>query len=527
MRFARSGRSSKKILNHSVAQATFEQMESRRLLSGTVDVWSGAGGDGLYTDATNWVGGVAPTAGQAVQFPASATSTNVVINGVESLGTTEIDASYNISASNGGSINLAGSLTTTVGDVNISAPIVLGGTEVFEANDQALMNITGGISDGGNAFGIIKQGNGEVELAGTADTYTGETTGGGGILIDTTPLASPIGSHVGTTIYGSSSATEIDGYDGIFSPATFNVSTNTAAPATLTLTNGIDYAVPSSAGSINFLIGGPTNSSQIDATGGSVNLDDVSFSSTVVSGYTPTTGDVITLIHNQTGQPITGTFNGLAQGATVAVGGKDYTISYTGGSGHDVTLTAEGAVAGPVITSSTTSTSTHGRTASLNVVATDSGKGGTAGLTYTWTATTLPKGGKQPTYSHNGNNAASSVSARFYKAGTYTLLVTVKDESGRTTTATATVVVGQKATAITVTPTTAKVAPKHHKQYTATVLDQFGHTFNTAQAITWLVPSGGAKINSAGLFTAGSKKEKVSVEAKDGTLTAIVSASVT
>src|SRR5207244_8657071 len=47
---------------------------------------------------------------------------------------------------------------------------------------------------------------------------------------------------------------------------------------------------------------------------------------------------------------VTGTFAGLPQGATVAVGGLGFTVSYTGGSGNDVVLSFAGPVATPRVT---------------------------------------------------------------------------------------------------------------------------------------------------------------------------------
>jgi autotransporter-associated beta strand protein len=46
------------------------------------------------------------------------------------------------------------------------------------------------------------------------------------------------------------------------------------------------------------------------------------------------------LIHETGTRAISGTFAGLPQGAHLTVGGRQYTIDYAGGSGHDVVLTA-------------------------------------------------------------------------------------------------------------------------------------------------------------------------------------------
>jgi hypothetical protein len=261
---------------------------------------------------------------------------------------------------------------------------------------------------------------------------------------------------------------------------------------------------------------------------GTINLNNANFSTTVVDGYTPAPGDVITLIHNNTGTAITGTFLNLPQGATTTIGGTNYTISYTGGSdGRDVTLTAPGTAANPDIVSHTTLTSTHGFSVAAAVVATDTSTGGTAGLTYTWTAVHLPSGAKTPTYNVNGTNSAKNITARFYKDGTYILQCLVKDKSGSTATADVTVVVSQKATSIKLEPHGASIAKRKTKQFTATVLDQFGHALRTVPTIAYSVPSGGGTISDTGLFLAGATAEKIEIEAKDGTLAAIVDAKIT
>jgi hypothetical protein len=60
---------------------------------------------------------------------------------------------------------------------------------------------------------------------------------------------------------------------------------------------------------------------------------------TLSTTYTGNAGTVFTIIDNQGSSAISGTFNGLAEGAAVLVNGRAYQISYTGGNGNDVTLT--------------------------------------------------------------------------------------------------------------------------------------------------------------------------------------------
>ena len=53
-----------------------------------------------------------------------------------------------------------------------------------------------------------------------------------------------------------------------------------------------------------------------------------------------TSGNVYTIIQNDGADAVIGTFAGLAQGATVSTAAGDFTVSYIGGDGNDVTLTA-------------------------------------------------------------------------------------------------------------------------------------------------------------------------------------------
>ena len=54
-----------------------------------------------------------------------------------------------------------------------------------------------------------------------------------------------------------------------------------------------------------------------------------------------TSGTVFTIIDNTAATPITGAFGNLANGSTVVVGSNTYLVSYTGGTGNDLTLTVQ------------------------------------------------------------------------------------------------------------------------------------------------------------------------------------------
>ena len=57
-----------------------------------------------------------------------------------------------------------------------------------------------------------------------------------------------------------------------------------------------------------------------------------------------------------------------------------------------------------------------------------------SGLTYTWTATSIPAGATAPVFSAGGTNAAKSATVTTWQSGSYTFLVTIADPGGGSTT---------------------------------------------------------------------------------------------
>ncbi len=72
--------------------------------------------------------------------------------------------------------------------------------------------------------------------------------------------------------------------------------------------------------------------------GGTINLAGSRLSLSL--GYTPAVGDAFTIIDNDGSDAISGTFAGLAEGAFLSVGTSVLRLSYVGGTGNDVVLTA-------------------------------------------------------------------------------------------------------------------------------------------------------------------------------------------
>jgi hypothetical protein len=72
---------------------------------------------------------------------------------------------------------------------------------------------------------------------------------------------------------------------------------------------------------------------------GTVSLNGATLNVSLNNNFAPTISQTFTLIDNDGTDAVSGTFAGLSEGANVTLGGLKFTISYTGGTGNDVTLT--------------------------------------------------------------------------------------------------------------------------------------------------------------------------------------------
>jgi len=146
-------------------------------------------------------------------------------------------------------------------------------------------------------------------------------------------------------------------------------------------------------------------------------------------------------------------------------------------------------------------------------------------LTYTWSTT-----GSVPaavSFSANGTNSAKNSTATFTRAGQYTVRVIVRDQGNKTDSSFVTVTVNQTATSMTVSPESTPVDINTTRQFTASVLDQFGVALSTQPSVSWTV-NGGGTISSSGLFTAGgSAGGPFAVTATAGNVNATATVTVT
>ena len=279
-------------------------------------------------------------------------NTNLTANGT---GTLSVTGNYSILvgtvAINSGATMLLGNGGSTNGTANQTGAVTDNGTLIFAISGAA--GQTGVISGNGT---VIQSGG----VAGTLtlnqnNTYTGGTTVSSGTLAGINSQASSITASSGSTLAPgiSSSSTGILSVSNsvtLNGNSTFNVQLNGAT------------------------VGSKYDQLNVTGSGSIISLGGANLNVTLAPGFTPPTGTAFTIINNGGSIPITVPFNGLPEGALVPLGGHPFFISYRGGSGKSVVLTAGIAATTTTVTSSV-NPSVFGQ--SVTFTATVSSGGGT------------------------------------------------------------------------------------------------------------------------------------------------------
>ncbi len=481
-------------------------------------VWTGGAGsaDRTWGNPENWQGDVVPTAGQDVDFPASVGGTTISVTTNVTVGNLSMDAShYQLSTTEANGVTptyltVDGNITATGTDLDIGN-LVLGHSATITVNAGGVLGLES-VSDGGDAYGITKEGTGDMYFD-QDSTYTGVTQVEAGTADVEGPVATSFVVAAGATLEGASTQGAITDNGGTFIPAEsgeYPFNDTSSGADSFGSGSTFDEEIAS------------YGAGKLTATGPSVSLTGCALE-IFPESFAPSVGTVYTVISNGTGSAVTGTFTGLPQGATTEADGVYYQISYDGGeSGHDVTLTAVNAP--PTVVSVMPAATTTSQTA-LSIIGADPGTDNDSDLTYTWSVAHAPSGAKPVTFGTNGTNAAQSSSAVFHKAGTYHLLCTIASTDGEFTTQLVSVRVNQVATKLELAPHKKVMAAGAKVQYSGVVLDQFKHAIATT-SISYAVETGAGTISDAGLFTAGEDPGhvviKITVDGLTGTLGATI-----
>ncbi|HRI04238.1 MAG TPA: Calx-beta domain-containing protein [Pyrinomonadaceae bacterium] len=257
----------------------------------------------------------------------------------------------------------AGSVSANAGIVNIRQ----------KTNNQQI-NLGG--ADSAVQLGLI-----DVEL----DRVTAGTMNIGDAFTGAVSVSNAITQTKLTNIFSTSTTVLTGGDLGIFGTVNSTLAANSGG----TIRPGASPGVINS-GDLN-LASGSTYPVEIGGTipgNGAGRHDQLNVTGTVAlggnltlaqsGGFNPANGNTFVIINNDLGDLVSGTFNGLPEGATIPnfIGtGRDAKISYVGGDGNDVVLTAQAAPGTLQFASATYSGVENGGSIALSVTRT----GGTEG----------------------------------------------------------------------------------------------------------------------------------------------------
>jgi autotransporter-associated beta strand protein len=243
--------------------------------------------------------------------------------------------------SNSMSTSGAGELALASGDVVLSATasgsaianghLNLGvGSRAFDVPNGALdvdLDVSSIVT---GTAALRKVGAGMMRMSGV-NTFTGETTVAAGHLNVTGSNAASYVMLDGGTIGGTGTIGGLTAVDGVVAPGAPGLFPGVLRSSKLiTLSVGVN---------VNVELNGVTPGAfdQLRVTG-TVSLNNATLVATRT--FDPADGATFTIIDNDGGDPVIGTFNGLPQGAEVLIDGKSFTITYQGGDGNDVVLYA-------------------------------------------------------------------------------------------------------------------------------------------------------------------------------------------
>lgn len=310
---------------------------------------SGSGSNGLTIDGANVTVETEGGHSQTISCPITGSGA-LTVNGSGTLVLTGNNTYTGTTSINAGSLHVGGNsiadgasvLIGTGAVLQLSADEVIGslsGTGSVNLGSQTLStnsganDVFGGVVSGTGS--LTKNGTGTLTLSGV-NTYSGTTVINAGKLLVNDSIAASSVKVQSDAILGGVGTTGM---------------VNVASGGSLSAGDGPGHL---STGSLTLASGsmlieelaGAGTYDRIVVTG-TVSLSGAILHTTLLSGYIPAVGTSLTIIDNDGADAVMGTFNGLAEGATFTVGTTNFVISYIGGTGNDVTLTASAPVTPP------------------------------------------------------------------------------------------------------------------------------------------------------------------------------------
>ncbi|MFM9959810.1 MAG: beta strand repeat-containing protein, partial [Planctomycetaceae bacterium] len=160
-----------------------------------------------------------------------------------------------------------------------------------------------------------------VQTAGTGTTtFFGTAVVGGNVDLSNNII------QLESSVTATGTATFTSAATGSFRPAAFGTD---VTATTLAFGSGTDLRL-----TLNSTV--PDSGFQRLVVAGMVDVTGVDL--LLVPSFTPSSSASFLIVENDMTDAVTGTFNGLAEGATVTINGVNFKISYVGGTGNDVVL---------------------------------------------------------------------------------------------------------------------------------------------------------------------------------------------
>lgn len=302
-----------------------------RVNSGTLYVYGGSAFSGAVDLRTSGTGVIALVSGSNATFDV----------GLTLAGTGEIRASQN-----GG--GCGGSTPQEVFNATVTGPVSLGSNYKFSGENNLI--ITGAYTTNGHTLttaagsaGTVTTPEGTSEVPATEVVFNGDQPNdyenvGNKVTATLNGTRSGVFVQAGGFLKGTGTADTLTN-DGVVNPGN--------SPGTLTV---LDYY--SQSGTYQVEIQNKDAYDQLrvgeNAAGTAVQLNaSAQLNVSLFGDWAVNAGDTFTIIDNRSGAAVSGTFAGLAEGAQFSVDGVTFTISYVGGDGNDVVLTAQNTVTAP------------------------------------------------------------------------------------------------------------------------------------------------------------------------------------
>lgn len=238
---------------------------------------------------------------------------------------------------------------TEVSNFILAGSVVLGSNVKFDTNKK--ITVTGALS-GSYTVSLVSGSSGQLVINSSNNTSQ-SPNGNQAAPIETVTVAEgdnqpsttvTIGTNQTYIINGTRGAVTVNSGGTLKGKGTIGILTVTGtlapgeSPGCLTSGN-----LNLSSGTMQVEIAGTTVCTEYDQqiVNGTVDITGATLSVAFLNGFTGANGNSFIIINNDGADAVTGEFTGIADGATVTLGGAQFVVDYQGGDGNDVVLTLQ------------------------------------------------------------------------------------------------------------------------------------------------------------------------------------------